>query len=109
MSKPVVPEPVHSFFERVNAHDEEAFLAAFADNAVVDDWGRVFEGRDAIKGWSDREFIGSKGVLSVEEVHLSDSGITVIGDWRSSYANGRSSFTFELDGSLFARMTIREG
>jgi len=35
--------------------------------------------------------------------------VTVIGDWASTHANGRSSFTFDLDGDRIARMTIREG
>ncbi|MEV1295351.1 nuclear transport factor 2 family protein [Pseudonocardia sp. NPDC049635] len=100
---------VAAFVATVNRHDREGFLDAFIDGGVVDDWGRTFTGRDEIAAWSDREFIGSRGVLTPEEVRAADGAVTVVGDWRSTHANGRSSFTFQLDGSRIASMTIREG
>ncbi|MCX6406070.1 MAG: nuclear transport factor 2 family protein [Propionibacteriales bacterium] len=110
MTAPNLPEPVASFVATVNRHDDAGFLDAFVDGAVVDDWGRLFTGRDEIKAWSDREFIGSHGVLTVEEVSLQgDTQVTVVGDWRSSHANGRSRFVFDVEGDLLGRMTIREG
>lgn len=109
MTTQQIPEPVASFLERVNAHDDEAFLDAFTPVGAVDDWGRTFTGRDQIKTWSDREFIGSRGTLAVEEVRSAGNTVTVIGDWRSNHANGRSKFVFEIDGDKLAKMTIREG
>lgn len=110
MSTPSIPEPVASFIETVNRHDDDGFLAAFVDGGTVDDWGRTFTGRDEIKAWSDREFIGSQGVLTVEEVTVSDDAqVIVVGDWRSNHANGRSKFVFDVAGDKLARMTIREG
>lgn len=109
--QPVVPEPVRSFIDAVNRQDDTAFLGAFADDGRVDDWGRVFPDRDAIKAWSDVEFLGSHGTLTPEEVVVSEDGSTVdvVGDWRSSHANGRSRFTFTLAGDRIAEMRIREG
>ena len=109
MSTPDIPEPVASFIETVNRHDDEGFLDAFTEDGVVDDWGRTFTGRDEIKAWSDREFIGSQGVLTVEEVSTDGGQVTVVGDWRSTHANGRSRFVFDVAGDRLARMTISEG
>lgn len=109
MTDVTVPEPVASFVATVNRHDETGFLDAFSEPGVVDDWGRIFTGRDAIKGWSDGEFIGATGVLTPEEVTVDGEVVTVIGDWRSTHANGRSSFAFEVEGDKIAKMTIREG
>ncbi|MDX2355835.1 nuclear transport factor 2 family protein [Dietzia sp. PP-33] len=109
MAAPTIPEPVASFITAVNNHDEQAFLDAFAPDGTVDDWGRTFTGREQIKAWSDKEFIGSRGTLAVEEVDVAGGTITVTGDWRSNHANGRSTFVFELDGDKLAKMTIREG
>lgn len=109
MTAQQIPEPVASFLERVNAHDDEAFLDAFAPDGVVDDWGRTFTGREQIRAWSDREFIGSRGTLTVEEVEDRGSTVTVVGDWRSHHANGRSTFVFDIDGDTLVKMTIREG
>ncbi|MFC0531542.1 nuclear transport factor 2 family protein [Phytohabitans kaempferiae] len=104
-----IPEPVASFIDAVNRHDEDMFLDAFTADGVVDDWGRTFTGRDAMKRWSDKEFIGAKGTLTVEEVAVRGDEIAVVGDWRSNYANGRSMFVFVVDGDKLASMAIREG
>lgn len=109
MSDVTVPEPVATFIAAVNAGDEQGFLNAFTDTGFVDDWGRVFPDRAAIKKWSDREFLGAKGVLTPEKVTVDGSTVVVIGDWRSTHANGLSEFTFAVDGDKIASMTIREG
>lgn len=108
MTEHTIPEPVASFLDAVNRHDD-AFLDAFAPAGVVDDWGRTFTGREQIKTWSDKEFIGSRGVLIVEEVTTDGDEIVVTGDWRSNHANGRSRFTFHTNGNTIEKMTIREG
>ncbi|UVI36111.1 nuclear transport factor 2 family protein [Brevibacterium spongiae] len=104
-----IPKTIASFIDVVNAHDEQGFLDAFTSEGVVDDWGREFAGREAIKAWSDKEFIGATGTITPEEVTEDGDRVTVIGDWRSTHANGRSSFAFDLDGDRIAKMTIREG
>ena len=109
MTSPRIPEPVASFIETVNRHDDAGFLDAFTDGGAVNDWGREFTGRDAIKRWSDGEFIGSNGILTPEEVTVDGTAITVIGDWRSNHANGRSRFQFLTAGDKIARMEISEG
>lgn len=109
MTEHTIPEPIGSFINAVNRHDEDAFLDAFTADGVIDDWGRRFVGRAAMKRWSDKEFIGARGTLAVDEVTVAGDEITVVGEWTSNYANGRSRFVFVTDGELLASMTIREG
>ena len=109
MTEHAIPEPIATFIDAVNRHDESAFLEAFTEAGAVDDWGRTFTGRDQIKAWSDKEFIGSRGVLTVEEVTHDANETVVVGDWRSNHANGRSRFTFRTSGGKVEKMTIREG
>lgn len=45
----------------------------------------------------------------MEEVTTDGTQVTVVGDWRSNHANGRSRFVFDTDGDKLATMTIREG
>ncbi|MGY4718898.1 nuclear transport factor 2 family protein [Naumannella cuiyingiana] len=104
-----IPEPVASFVEVVNRHDPDAFLDAFTETGYVDDWGRTFAGREAIRGWSDVEFIGARGTMTPQRVDVDGDTVTVIADWRSSHANGLSSFAFVTDGDKIVSMTIREG
>ena len=104
-----IPEPVASFLEAVTAQDRSAFTTWFTTSPVVDDWGKVLTGFDEIHAWSDVQFIGSAPTFTVTEVSIESDSATVVGDWRSSHANGPSSFRFDLEGQKIARMTIREG
>ncbi|GIG54346.1 nuclear transport factor 2 family protein [Demequina activiva] len=109
MAKLTIPEPVASFIDAVNRHDEEAFLDAFVAGGYVDDWGRTFHGRDQLKAWSDTEFIGAHGTLTPREVDIEGDVITVKGDWEATHANGFSSFEFVPEDGSIASLTIREG
>lgn len=102
-----LPSPVKEFVEVVNAHDEQGFLSAFTEDGVVDDWGREFTDRTAIKTWSDDEFLGANGTMDVQRVDDRGDSVVVVADWRSTHANGLSEFTFDVDGDRIARMTIR--
>jgi ketosteroid isomerase-like protein len=103
-----LPAAVQAVFDATNAGDTEAFLDAFTADGVVDDWGREFRGREAIKGWSDRENIGVRAVLSPTAVtSSSDLEYVVTADVAGGGFNGPSHFTFRVDGERVARMTIR--
>ena len=104
-----LPEPIALFVAAVNRQDSFTFRAAFAEVGFVDDSGTTYAGRPAITQWSNREFLGAKGTLSPESVSQTGDTITLVGDWRSSFANGRSSFHFDMVGKRIASMTIREG
>jgi hypothetical protein len=98
--------PISRMLEATNHGDSDAFLAAFADDAVLDDWGRTFTGHDEIAGWNARENIGVNSHIEVTGVERSgDSirvGVAVSGD---GY-NGGGAFTFVLAGDRIARMVI---
>ena len=102
-----LPQPVAALIEAANANDTDAFLAALASDAVVDDWGREFHGPDEIRGWSDREFIGVDVSLEVTAVEQSDGATTVTATVGGRGFNGPSHFTFDVDDDRVARMTIR--
>jgi ketosteroid isomerase-like protein len=102
-----LPEPVDTLIEAANANDAEAFLACFAPDAVVDDWGREFEGADAIEEWSEREFVGVHASLEVTRVAEEDGATTVTATVGGHGFNGTSHFTFQLQDDRVSRMTIR--
>ena len=103
-----VPAAVQRMLDAANAGDVGAFLAGFIEDGVVDDWGREFQGADAIRGWSDDEFIGKQVSLDVTEV-ASRSGETVVtAQVGGNGFNGPSHFSFRVAGDLVSRMTIRE-
>jgi len=72
-----LPRDAAAYVRAVNSHDPAAFIALFADGAVVDDVGREFRGRDAIKAWSDREIFEARVTLEVVDITHRD-GETVV-------------------------------
>ncbi|MBO9663514.1 nuclear transport factor 2 family protein [Dokdonella sp.] len=101
-----LPTPVAKLVAAVAAGDTEAFLALFPADGVVDDWGRRFNGHAAIRTWSDKEFIGAKGVLTPRKVSRSGDTVTVDAGWKSEYYSGDSRFVFVLDGEAIREMRI---
>lgn len=49
-----LPKPITEYIEASNTFDGERLIAAFADDALVNDARREFWGVDAIKRWSDK-------------------------------------------------------
>lgn len=101
------PAPVASLLVSANANDTEAFLATFVNGGVVDDWGREFVGADAIRGWSDREFIGKRVSLEIRAIERDREATVVTADVGGEGFNGPSHFSFLVNGDRIARMTIR--
>jgi ketosteroid isomerase-like protein len=52
----------------VNAFDEDAIMATFADDALVNDARREIVGADAIRRWVAKEMVGDKVTLFVTDV-----------------------------------------
>jgi hypothetical protein len=103
-----LPEPVARALSAANANDSDAFLAAFVDDGVVDDWGREFVGLAEIRSWSDREFIGKRVLLEIRSVEHRGDETVVSAQVGGDGFNGPSHFTFLVDGDRVARMTIRQ-
>jgi hypothetical protein len=61
----------------VNAFDEDAIVATFADGALVNDAHREFWGREAIRRWAARELVGDRVTIEVTEV-LDHYGDTIV-------------------------------
>jgi hypothetical protein len=62
------PEPVLSFIRATNSFDIDGFVAAFTDDALVNDVQREFWGPDAIRRWASREMIGDKVTMLLTDV-----------------------------------------
>src|SRR3954454_10120578 len=101
------PVPVARLLEAANANDTDAFLATFVDGGVVDDWGREFVGTDAIRGWSDHEFIGKHVSLAIRIIDHDGEATVVTAAGRGEEFKGPSHFSFLVGGDRVARMRIR--
>jgi hypothetical protein len=102
-----LPAPIQALIDAANRGDAEGFLDAFTADGAVADWGRLFRGRSAIRGWSDGEFIGVRVSLEVTGVTGHGGETTVSALVGGDGFNGPSHFSFRLDGPLVSLMTIR--
>ena len=89
----------------VNAFDEDAVVATFADQALVNDAHREFWGSAAIRRWVAREMVGDKVTIEVTEV-IDHYGDTIV---RGRYDGefDRTSLPDEL--ILTNYFTVRDG
>ena len=101
-----LPPAIAEFFDATNAGDRERFLAAFAADAVLDDWGRAFTGRDGIASWNETDNIGVQSHFDVTGSTVAHGvhavSITVTGN---GY-NGGGTIAFTLEDGLISRVDI---
>ena len=89
----------------VNAFDEDAIVATFAEDAMVNDVHREFWGREAIRRWAARELVGDRVTIEVTEI-LDHHGDTIVrGRYDGSY--DKTNLPDEL--VLTNYFTVRDG
>jgi len=101
-----MPAPVQAALDAANSGDTDAFVAAFATEGIVDDWGREFRGHRDIEGWSDAEFIGKHVTLQVTGTRQAGNRTLVSAQVGGKGFNGPSEFDFTVEGDLITLMRI---
>ena len=104
---PELDPPIAAMLDATNRGDPDGFLAAFADDAVLVDWGRTFIGKDEIARWDANENIGVQSRIEATSVER-DGDTSVVGVQVSGNGyNGGGAFVFETGGGLIRRVEIR--
>jgi hypothetical protein len=89
----------------VNAFDEDAIVATFADDALVNDVHREFWGREAIRRWAARELVGDRVTIEVTEI-LDHHGDTIV---RGRYDGNYDKTNLPDELVLTNYFTVRNG
>lgn len=97
---------VRQMIDATNAEDSEAFLSAFAQDAVVDDWGRRFTGRAEIAAWNARENIGTHNRIEVTGVSPAGDDVVLTIQVSGDGYNGGGTFAIRTQGDTIDCMTI---
>jgi hypothetical protein len=66
--RPTLPPLVATYVQAINTFDLEGLLAAFADDALVNDQLRDYWGKSAIREWAERDIIGERLTMQVVKV-----------------------------------------
>ncbi len=85
-----IPPAVQAVVDAINAGDTEAFVAAFAPDGRVDDWGRVLSGRDGVRSWAATDAIGQNARMTVTDAATDGDVTELVFDWSSRRFNGSS-------------------
>jgi hypothetical protein len=99
--EPVVVEHLAA----VNAFDEDAIVATFADDALVNDARREFWGTEAIRRWVAREIVGDHVTIEVTEA-IDHYGDTIV---RGRYDGTFDKTNLPEEIILTNYFTVRDG
>jgi hypothetical protein len=93
------------YFAAVNGFDEDAIVATFADDALVNDAHREFWGHEAIRRWVAREIVGDRVTIEVTEV-MDHHGDTIV---RGRYDGDYDKTNLPDELILTSYFTVRDG
>jgi hypothetical protein len=93
------------YIAAVNAFDEDAIVATFAGDALVNDAHREFWGTQAIRQWVAREIVGDRVTIEVTEV-LDHYGDTIV---RGRYDGDYDKTNLPDELILTSYFTVRDG
>jgi SnoaL-like domain len=93
------------FIVAVNAFDEDAIVATFADDALVNDVHREFWGIEAIRRWVATELVGDWVTVAVTEV-FDHHGDTIL---RGRYDGDYDKTNLPDELILTSYFTVRDG
>ena len=89
----------------VNAFSEDAIMATFDGDALVNDAHREFWGIEAIRRWVARELVGDRVTVAVTEV-IDHHGDTIV---RGSYDGNYDKTNLPDELILTSYFTVRDG
>jgi ketosteroid isomerase-like protein len=98
---PVIAEHIAA----INAGDQDAIVATFADDALVNDSHREFWGREHIGRWVAKEIVGDHISMEVTEV-ADNHGDTIV---RARYDGTYDKTNLPGDLILTNYFTVRDG
>ena len=108
MTEQNLPDPIQRFIATTNGGDSTGFVSTFAEDAVLDDWGRVFTGQDGVTRWNTTDNIGVGSHFELVDVVAAEHPDTYVVTLRVTGGgyNGTGPMTFTLDGDRIARLVI---
>lgn len=101
-----LPPALQAAVDAINAGDTEAFVAAFASDGLVNDWGRILKGHEGVRSWAHSDAIGASANMIVLESKTTGELTHIVFDWQSRVFNGRSQAYVTIADGLIAEFRI---
>jgi ketosteroid isomerase-like protein len=102
-----LPQPIADYFQAANAHNSDAVVAAFAEDALVTDENREHRGA-AIREWSDKVNEKYKPHAEVTDVAEANDKTVITADVSGSFPGSpvQLRYNFTLKGDKIAALLI---
>ena len=103
-----LPSPIQAYFDADARSDSEALIQAFAPDAIVEDEGHTYAGRQAIAAWWRETKDKYQAVLEPLDVDDEDDVTTVRARVTGIFPGSPATigFLFRLDGERISRLDI---
>ena len=72
-----IPGPAADYVRTTNGKDPAGFIALFAEDAVVDDAGRIIRGREAIRVWGASDIFAADVTLDALDASGDEDDTTI--------------------------------
>lgn len=108
MNPVALPPPIREFIDATNSGDTERFVAAFTEDAYLNDWGREFHGPSGVRDWDRTDNIGKHAnfeVLDIASGQGAGSYVITVKVTGNGY-NGTSPLNFVLRDGRIANLRI---
>lgn len=93
--------------EATNVGDRAAFVAAFTEDAYLEDWGRQFRGHEGVASWDESDNIGKNTHFEARGTRQEGGTYVVTLEVTGDGFNGTSDITFDTDGDRIRSMVIK--
>ena len=109
---PNLPKVVADHIAACNRHDIEAWMATFAQDAMLNDIQREFIGTAAIRGFGEKEIFGDNVTMAIHRAWDRHGDVTVHAKLDGTYDKTGLpdplilSFYFSLRGDLITQLII---
>ncbi|TAJ46789.1 MAG: nuclear transport factor 2 family protein [Herbiconiux sp.] len=101
-----LPPAIAHFFDATNHADRERFLSAFAADAVLDDWGHTYTGRDEVARWNETDNMGVQSHFEVTGFTVHNGIYAVSIQVTGNGFNGGGTMAFTIVDDLISRVDI---
>ncbi|MGV6873224.1 nuclear transport factor 2 family protein [Pseudochelatococcus sp. B33] len=102
-----LPDPIQRFFESSNRGDPVAVVSCFTPDAILNDWGRQFEGHAGVASWDKTDNTGVQSHLQMVSATPAAEGYAVTVQVRGNGFNGNGRMYFQLEDDKIARLDIK--
>ncbi|MBZ2197541.1 nuclear transport factor 2 family protein [Occultella gossypii] len=102
------PRPIEMFLDATARGDSDAFVAAFTQDAYLEDWGRSFHGHDGVRDWDRTDNTGVQSHIELVTLTAGSGTDSYVGTVQVSGNgfNGTGTMTFTLRDDHISSLVV---